>query len=377
MYVVAIFALALLSPLPFVSPFVYDVQNVEAQSSNFDIITNNADQQSQSTAPQELNTFTLTSSTDNTNPSYAKAGDTITVTFTTDDILHYNATATINDKNASVSIFNNVLTASITVLETDPDGYINFEINVSSDLDKRSVSDADINGDVVFVDKHVPVIKINGPPLVYVEQNGAYTELGASVFDTDPAYPDDANSLSDNSSNIPLDTIGTYTIVYTAVNDGAGNEPFSKTRIVSVESSTITANVSYVDTETIWLRFNTAAPAFYSGPVDLTSAVQVDGENVISAIVPAQISSITTFDNSIPGLDFLAYGSKFGESVAHMGDLNQDGYEDVVVGIPQHTSFSDRGGAVAILHLGENAQSVLDVFVHDGDSPNMPPLRQR
>ena len=152
MYVVAIFALALLSPLPFVSPFVYDVQNVEAQSSNFDIITNNADQQSQSTAPQELNTFTLTSSTDNTNPSYAKAGDTITVTFTTDDILHYNATATINDKNASVSIFNNVLTASITVLETDPDGYINFEINVSSDLDKRSVSDADINGDVVFVD---------------------------------------------------------------------------------------------------------------------------------------------------------------------------------------------------------------------------------
>ena len=88
MYVVAIFALALLSPLPFVSPFVYDVQNVEAQSSNFDIITNNADQQSQSTAPQELNTFTLTSSTDNTNPSYAKAGDTITVTFTTDDILH-------------------------------------------------------------------------------------------------------------------------------------------------------------------------------------------------------------------------------------------------------------------------------------------------
>ena len=32
MYVVAIFALALLSPLPFVSPFVYDVQNVEAQT---------------------------------------------------------------------------------------------------------------------------------------------------------------------------------------------------------------------------------------------------------------------------------------------------------------------------------------------------------
>ena len=116
--------------------------------------------------------ISLTSSTDNTNQSYAKAGDTITVTFTTDDILHYNATATINGRDASVSIFNNVLNASINVLETDPDGYINFEINVSSDLDKRSVSDADITtGNVAFVDKHVPVIKI-GPPLVY--QNDAY-----------------------------------------------------------------------------------------------------------------------------------------------------------------------------------------------------------
>ena len=108
-----------------------------------------------------------------------------------------------------VSDFYNTLNASITVLETDPDGYINFEI-VSSDLDKSSVSDADITGNVVFVDKHVPVIKINGPPLVYVEQNGAYTDLGASVFDADPEYPDNVNSLSDNSSDIPLGTVGGY-----------------------------------------------------------------------------------------------------------------------------------------------------------------------
>ena len=139
MYVVAIFALALLSPLPFVSPFVYDVQNVEAQTPFGTSDQNNDISSPVETSPQDFNTFDLTSSTDNTNPSYAKAGDTITVTFTTDDILHYNATATINDKDASVSIFNNVLTASIPVLETDPDGYINFEINVSSDSLPRYV----------------------------------------------------------------------------------------------------------------------------------------------------------------------------------------------------------------------------------------------
>ena len=118
MYVVAIFALALLSPLPFVSPFVYDVQNVEAQTP---FGANDRDISPPiETSPQKFDSYDLTSSTDNTNnQSYAKAGDTITVTFTTDDILHYNATATINDKDASVSIFNNTLNASITVLETD------------------------------------------------------------------------------------------------------------------------------------------------------------------------------------------------------------------------------------------------------------------
>ena len=71
MYVVAIFALALLSPLPFVSPFVYDVQNVEAQIP-FD--TSDRDISSPiETAPQKFDSYDLTSSTDNTNnQSYAE-----------------------------------------------------------------------------------------------------------------------------------------------------------------------------------------------------------------------------------------------------------------------------------------------------------------
>ena len=49
-----------------------------------------------------------------------------------------------------------------------------------------------------------------------------------------------------------------------------------------------------------------------------------------------------------------------------MGDLNQDGYDDILVGIPLHISSStNSGGAFAILHLGENAESILDVFVFE------------
>ena len=125
MYVVAIFALALLSPLPFVSPFVYDVQNVEAQIP-FD--TSDRDISSPiETAPQKFDSYDLTSSTDNTNnQSYCKSWRHNYRNFY-QQMTYYITMPRAdqsNDKDASVSIFNiHPYSASITVLETDPDGY--------------------------------------------------------------------------------------------------------------------------------------------------------------------------------------------------------------------------------------------------------------
>ena len=262
------------------------------------------------------------------------------------------------------------------MLETDPDGYANFTINVSNDFGSKSVlSDANLtSGTTVYVDKHVPVIRINGPHLVYVTQGESYTEFGASVTDTDPIYSN--GNLAIDSTSVNTGTIGTYTVVYTADADGAGNEPFSKTRTVSVEKSSLSLEASYVDTETILLRFDTSATAYYSGPNDLVSGIQVDGIPVKSAYIPAQIRSVTTLDSTIPDLDFLIDFSQFGFSVANMGDLNQDGHEDIIVGVPRQPSLTDKGGAVAILYLDDNAQ-ILDVFLFDGDTPNMPPLLEQ
>ena len=208
MYVVAIFALALLSPLPFVTPFAYDVQSVAAQTPFGTGETNDTsmpDPIPPDTSPIEPQneappTGTLTSSSNNVNnPAYAKAGDTITVTFTADGTLHYNATATIHGRSAAVSIFENILNASITVLESDADGYANFEINTSNNLGTTSLSETNLIDDAVFVDKHVPVINIHGPHLVYVTQGESYVEPGVSVIDADPNYSD---ILSDTSSAI-------------------------------------------------------------------------------------------------------------------------------------------------------------------------------
>ena len=103
------------------------------------------------------------------------------------------------------------------------------------------------------------------------------------VTDADPNYLDVTYS---NSSSISTTTVGTYTIEYYSDKDGAGNVPFNKTRTVSVQSSSLTADASYVDSETILLRFDTVAPAFYSSSVNLTSAITVDGQSIKSAIVP-------------------------------------------------------------------------------------------
>ncbi len=374
MYAVAIFALVLLSPLPFISPFAYDVQDVAAAELTFGA----GDQENQ---PLSLPIITLTepvtgnitTSSNNTNPAYANAGDTITVNFKANETLHYNATATIHGKYATVSVLGNELNATITILETDPDGYANFEINVSSNSGDISLSEENLSQGTtpVFVDKRIPVITLNGPFGVFVTQGESYTEFGASAIDGDPLY---SGTITDNSSSITTGTIGTFIVEYTAPNDGAGNVPFSKTRTVFVQDPSLTASAKHVDNETILLRFNTNQHAFFSGNNTLTSAITVDGASVKSAAISGQIKSITTFDSTTPGLEFIKYYDDFGYAVSPLGDINDDGYEDIMVGIPKHASESSAGGAVAIVHLGENAESILDVFLFDGDSENMPEL---
>ena len=122
------------------------------------------------------------------------------------------------------------------------------------------------------------------------------------------------------------------------------------------------------------MEFDRSAPAFYSGPVDLTSAVEVDGEDVISAIVPAQIRSITTLDNSLPALNFLEYGSKFGESIAHMGDLNQDGFTDIMMATFYYVNKTHIGdNFFNVYYLGENGTSILEIHQIPMHGTNMPP----
>ena len=69
-----------------------------------------------------------------------------------------------------------------------------------------------------------------------------------------------------------------------------------------------------------------------------------DGHEDIIVGVPRHSSL-----SDIGGAVAMLHKSQFGYSMANMGDLNQDGHEDIIVGVPRHSSLSDIGGAVAML----------------------------
>jgi len=85
-------------------------------------------------------------------------------------------------------------------------------------------------------DTEKPVITLRGPQDVTVELGGTYTEQGASVSDNDPAYT--AAEATVGGDAVDTDTIGTYTVTYTAPADAAGNEPAPVSRTVTVRDTT-------------------------------------------------------------------------------------------------------------------------------------------
>ena len=77
MYIVAIFALALLSPLPFVSPFMYDSQDAMAQEPPFG---QGEDVQNPTSSTQPDSTFTGSTSESNSTDSQPISPQELTIT---------------------------------------------------------------------------------------------------------------------------------------------------------------------------------------------------------------------------------------------------------------------------------------------------------
>ena len=178
--------------------------------------------------------FSITS--DNTNSSYAKAGDTVSIQITVND--------TIDQSKSMVQILNlstnvgtsglNTIDVSVTIPSDGIEMYTNITALISNHLGAMlNLTENDIVGQNVFVDTIPPRITVNGNADHTVFVNTEYQDQGASASDGSPGYSASYSTSIDGTLD-PSIIGSTVNYTYTADDDAAGNPGASINRTVTV-----------------------------------------------------------------------------------------------------------------------------------------------
>ena len=183
----------------------------------------------------------LTIYSNNTNPSFAKVNDNVTITLTTKEPIG-SISGTILDQTINARVNGNISTASILIDQSTTNGYIEFSINIhdANDAYMTTITQHHLNTTNVFVDTTVPVIELelhddnsvddlDGNVGDQITVNNMYIDPGYRVHDNNAIYD---GTMSD-TSNVDTSTVGTYHVKYDATDD-AGNIAESVYRTVSV-----------------------------------------------------------------------------------------------------------------------------------------------
>jgi hypothetical protein len=180
-------------------------------------------------SPPSITPVAITSS--NGSSTVAKAGDVVTISFTSNQAAFISPTVIIAGRAASVVAgANNTWTASTTLQTGDSEGAIPFSVVIGNNdgLGTTTVSSI-TSGSNVFFDKTPPAISLNGSGRDSVYATTSYLDPGASATDAHDG-PVAVTSASSINASLP----GTYTITYTAT-DAAGNSA-TATRSVTVKN---------------------------------------------------------------------------------------------------------------------------------------------
>ena len=168
--------------------------------------------------------------TTNTDSTRAKQGDIITIVLFMDTELS-NASATILNRTVDADIIVNVVLFETMILAGDS-GNTSFSVTVQDSSGNRlTITEADITSNNIFIDTAKPVITLNGPANITIKRGMEYVDAGVMISDNDPAYN---GIVSSNATSLDTNYGGTYTIVYSAPLDLAGNEAKNATRTVII-----------------------------------------------------------------------------------------------------------------------------------------------
>ena len=171
----------------------------------------------------------------NQNPAYAKAGDTLRVAFTIDDVFTSNATQfTTPNQIPSVLAAGQTYDAMLTIPSDPIESNAEFTISIGHDQKATlTITEVDFNQSV-FVDTIAPTIELIGDSdhTVYVESQSPFIP-GAIATDGDPGYSQNYTITIDGT--LDTNVLGsTVTYTYTADDDTAGNPGHSVNRTVTV-----------------------------------------------------------------------------------------------------------------------------------------------
>ena len=166
----------------------------------------------------------------NINSSYAKAGDTLSIEFTTNNIIT-SGTASILGLNPTIIQNGHDFKASIIVPSTPMEGYAIFDVQVTDIFGTTlSITEDDLDFNV-FVDTISPTITLNGESNLTIYNGTIYVDQNATA--SDASYGD---IIITGVGTVDTQVLGTYTINYLAPEDYAGNIGSSVTRTVNVLS---------------------------------------------------------------------------------------------------------------------------------------------
>ena len=168
--------------------------------------------------------------TSNTDSTRAKQGDIILISLYTDTRLS-DASATILNRTVETTIIDNFVFFNTMILAGDS-GNTSFSVTVyDSSGNRLTITEADITSNNIFIDTAKPVITLNGPANITIKRGMEYVDAGVMISDNDPAYN---GIISSNATSLDTNYGGTYTIVYSAPPDPAGNEAKNATRTVII-----------------------------------------------------------------------------------------------------------------------------------------------
>ena len=168
--------------------------------------------------------------TTNTDSTRAKQGDIITIFLVMDTELS-NASATILNRTVYADPIDNVVLFGTMILAGDS-GNTSFSVTVQdSSGNGLTITEANITSNNIFIDTAKPVITLNGPANITIKRGMEYVDAGVMISDNDPAYN---GIVSSNATSLDTNYGGTYTIVYSAPLDLAGNEAKNATRTVII-----------------------------------------------------------------------------------------------------------------------------------------------